>query len=412
MSDRATPGLGRALRIGLPFACAFALSELVRVVNAVAAPALAADLGLDAVGLGLVTSAYFLGFAVAQLPSGVLVDRHGPRPVIATLLVIAAVGVAAMGLAPDAAFLAGARFATGIGMSVCLMAGFKAFAMGLPTHWLPLANACLLAAGQLGSLLGTTPAERLVAAVGWRGPFLALAATVLGSAVLAAFLVPTRQGHGPPLGPLVRELGRVLTSATFWRVAPLCMTTTAAVLATPALWAGGWLRDVAGLDAESAGYYLGAIAIGMGVGYVALGWLGVRPERYGLDLRRLTIVSSLAFLAVQLAIIAGGRVAPLLLWTGFGFLGTCGAYGYAMLTRSFGAALAGRALTAANLGVVVSAFAIQYGPGWIIAQWPASGGAHPAIAYQAAFGAVLAVQAAAFLWFLRAPRQKGSDPFS
>ena len=406
------PMLGRALAIGVPFAVAFAISELLRVINAVAAPALTAELGLDAALLALVTSAFFLGFAAVQLPAGVLVDRYGPGRVVAALLVVAALGTAGFGLAPDAATLAIARFATGVGMSVSLMAGFAAFAIWLPATWLPLANACLLAAGQVGAFMGTAPAERLVALVGWRPPFLGLALAIVGAAVLAAWLVPTRdpgpQGT-PPFRHLVRDLGGVLVSATFWRITPLCMTTTAAVLATPGLWAGGWLRDVAGLGAEATGFHLGAIAIGMAVGYVGLGWLAVRPERLGLGLGGLFIGASLAFLGVQAAIILVGRVAPLAFWAAFGLLGTSGTYGYAMLVRTFGAGLAGRALTAANLGVVACAFAVQYGPGWILAQWPTVDGHHPEVAYQAAFGAVLVVQAASFAWFVR-PRPAQRSP--
>jgi MFS family permease len=397
-------GLGRAVRVGAPFAFAFAISELLRVVNAVAAPALAADLTLDAVGLGLVTGAYFLGFAVTQLPAGVLMDRYGARPVVAVLLVVATLGTAAFALAPGLAAAVAARFVMGIGMAVTLMAGLQAFAQWLPAAWLPLANACLLASGQVGSLIGTTPAERLVAAVGWREPLLGLALAIAVAAAFVAFTVPARPRRASDLATELRGLGSVLGSAVFWRIAPLCTTTTAAVLATPALWAGGWLRDVAGLDAATAGLHLGAIAVGMGAGYVALGWLAVRLGRAGVTLRRLVIVTSLVFIAIQAAIIAVGTVAPLALWTAFGFMGTCGAYGYAMLTRAFGTALAGRALTAANLGVVIGAFAVQYGPGWILAQWPVEAGRHPAIAYQVAFGAVLAVQVASLAWFLRGRR--------
>ncbi|MBM3583467.1 MAG: MFS transporter [Alphaproteobacteria bacterium] len=400
----AAAGLGRALRVGAPFAFAFAISELLRVVNAVAAPALAADLALDAVGLGLVTGAYFLGFAVAQLPCGVLMDRYGARPVVAVLLVIATLGTVAFALAPGLAPAAAARFVMGIGMAVTLMAGLQAFAQWLPAAWLPLANAGLLASGQVGSLIGTTPAERLVAAVGWREPLLGLALAIAAAAAFVALAVPARPRRAGNLASELSGLSLVLGSAAFWRIAPVCTTTTAAVLATPALWAGGWLRDVAGLDAAAAGLHLGAIAVGMGAGYVALGWLAVRLGRAGVALRHLVVVTTLAFMAIQAAIIVDGMVAPLVLWTAFGFLGTCGAYGYAMLTRVFGTALAGRALTAANLGVVVGAFAVQYGPGWILAQWPAEAGRHSVIAYQVAFGAVLAVQVLSLVWFLRGRR--------
>ena len=50
------------------------------------------DLGLSASQLGLLTSAYFLAFALVQLPVGLLLDRFGPRRVESLLLLVAALG--------------------------------------------------------------------------------------------------------------------------------------------------------------------------------------------------------------------------------------------------------------------------------------------------------------------------------
>ena len=80
------------IRVFLPFAFGYFLSYLYRVVNAVIAPDLIAEVGLDAADLGLLTSAYFLTFAILQLPLGILLDRFGPRKTEAALLVFAALG--------------------------------------------------------------------------------------------------------------------------------------------------------------------------------------------------------------------------------------------------------------------------------------------------------------------------------
>ena len=63
----------------LPFAAGYYLSYLFRTINALIAADLTAELGLSAADLGLLTSIYFLVFAAAQMPFGVLLDRHGPR---------------------------------------------------------------------------------------------------------------------------------------------------------------------------------------------------------------------------------------------------------------------------------------------------------------------------------------------
>jgi sugar phosphate permease len=78
----------------LPFAGGYFLSYLFRVVNAVIAPDLASDVGVDPSQLGLLTATYLIAFAAFQLPLGILLDRFGPRVVEAALLLFAAAGAA------------------------------------------------------------------------------------------------------------------------------------------------------------------------------------------------------------------------------------------------------------------------------------------------------------------------------
>src|SRR3981189_3929605 len=75
------------LRIFLPFAFAYFLSFIFRGVNAVIFPYLERDIGITAADLGLLTSAFFLFFALVQPLQGVALDRYGPRRVQTVLLV-------------------------------------------------------------------------------------------------------------------------------------------------------------------------------------------------------------------------------------------------------------------------------------------------------------------------------------
>ena len=61
-----------------PFAAGYYLSYFYRYINAVIAKDLVRDFGLAPADLGLLTSAYFLSFALFQVPLGVLLDRYGP----------------------------------------------------------------------------------------------------------------------------------------------------------------------------------------------------------------------------------------------------------------------------------------------------------------------------------------------
>src|SRR6516225_7882409 len=75
---------------------------------------------------GVACFSYFLVFAGAQIPIGVLLDRHGPRRVQSVLLVIAVGGISLFGNADSLAELLVGRAMIGLGVAAALMAGLKA----------------------------------------------------------------------------------------------------------------------------------------------------------------------------------------------------------------------------------------------------------------------------------------------
>ena len=75
------------------------------------------------------------------------------------------------------------------------------------------------------------------------------------------------------------------------------------------------------------------------------------------------------------------------------------------MTELFPKSASGRASGALNLLHIGSAFAVQVAVGFIVELWPVEAGRHPPIAYQTALGINLALQAAAFLWFVRPKRR-------
>ena len=58
---------------------AYVLSQFYRVFLAVLSPTLAAELGVGASALGWASAAWFIAFALMQIPLGLALDRIGPR---------------------------------------------------------------------------------------------------------------------------------------------------------------------------------------------------------------------------------------------------------------------------------------------------------------------------------------------
>ena len=394
------------LRIFLPFAAGYFLSYVYRTINAVLSPHLAAELGLNASDLGLLTSVYFLTFAAFQLPLGLLLDRFGPRRVEATLLLFAAAGAGLFAISRDSLGLVVGRGLIGLGVSACLMASFKAFVLWFPAARLPVVNGWIMAAGGLGALVATAPVEAALRLTGWRGVFAGLMLLSIAGAVALWLAVPERS-HAAPVGSgreQWRGVATIFRSPLFWRIAPCSVVSQAAFMAIQGLWAGPWLRDVAGLDRTAAAGYLFWIAAAMVAGFLGMGQLTYRLARRGFAPLKVAAGGMALFMLTQLALLLKlGPLGPL--WVLFGFLGTAGTLNYAILTQAFPPALAGRVNTALNLLVFVAAFAGQWGMGAIINQWPALNGGYAEPGYQWAFGLALALQGLTWAWLLPGARR-------
>src|SRR6187401_2806125 len=84
-----------------PFAVGYFLPFFFRHVTAVISKDLSTEFSLTPSDLGLLTSMYLLTFAAFQLPLGVLLDRYGPRRVVAALMCVAATGAFTFAVARD-----------------------------------------------------------------------------------------------------------------------------------------------------------------------------------------------------------------------------------------------------------------------------------------------------------------------
>lgn len=382
---------------------AYLISELYRNVNGVIAPALRRSLDIGPEQLGLLSSVFLLALALIQVPVGLLLDRFGSRRVVSSFMIVAALGAWLFTLPSYAAALAG-RLLIGLGLGACWAGAYRANVLWWPAERLALANGVLLGLSGLGALLATLPTAMLLQSLRWQTLFYGLAAITLLLALLIWLLVPThpaeREGNGSSLGGLLS----VIRHPLFMRVWPMTLMCEGSWLAWQGLWAGGWMREVVGLNGRTAAFYLLGLATAIVVGQLLLSAITDRLIRQGVPLIRLMRVMLIGFVAVQVAIIWLPLPGISLLWIAFGLLTVGPILAYAWLAAELPSHLSGRLISLLNMAATLGGFILQYTVGWMIELWPQTNDHYPDAAWRWTLSMMIVLQILAVARLWRLPR--------
>lgn len=383
-----------------PFVAAYYLSFLFRTINATAAGSLTSEFGLSAGDLGLLTSVYYLTFAAAQIPIGILLDRYGPGQIQSAVMVAAALGAALFAVSDNFWLLLGGRALIGLGVAASLTAGLKALVLWFPSERIPLLNGLMIMLGALGAATATLPAEFLLVSVGWRALFVLLAIFTAGCALVIYLAVPEVPAPISVTGG-PNSLRMVYSDPRFWRLVPLSATCIGTAWALQGLWAAPWLSDVERLDRSGLLWHLLIMAIALSLGALLWGVAVDRLRRHGVGPRALLGLVAMIFIAAQLALILRLPLPPYVPWIVVAAVGAGTVLSYAILAEYFPTELASRANAALNLFHIGGAFVVQYMTGLVVQLWAPTDGHYPEIAYQTAFALNVGLQIAAGVWFAR-----------
>ena len=383
-----------------PLTAGYLLSYLLRNVNGAMAPDIMQDLGFGADRLGQATSIYFLLFAAAQLPTGILLDRFGPNRVQAGQLLLAVAGAWLCSAATNpASFMAG-RALIGLGTAGALVAALKAASLLVAPSRLALTNGTITMFGGVGALAATWPVDFGLMHMDWRALLGLLAIAVAATAV--ATLAATPRRDPAPLRRPAREaapgLRDIVLHPTFVAFCPLYASITGAVFAMQGVWAGRWMADVNQFSRAEITTLLACMAGALIVSAPCWGLLTRWLVRKG-RLMAAAPLSVVAAIGVELLIMSGLPVPAVVSWGLLALFGGMTVMSFSVLAQTFPVAAIGRANAALNVMQIGCAFALQFGYGQIVARWPGDHGHYPVEAYRLALLLPIALQLLALAWF-------------
>jgi predicted MFS family arabinose efflux permease len=376
----------------------FIVGFFYRVSMAVVSRDLAADLGLSAAQLGVMSAIYFYAFAFSQIPLGPLIDRYGGRAIISILGVVTTCGSLTFAVAPNYLTALAGRGLLGLGTAAILMGSLKIFTNYFSHQEFPKVSGFMIAAGNMGSVFATAPLAFAIGLFTWRPIFLAMT-IAQALATISVFLIvrDAPSGSGNRFAPSPERAGGaetgvlgvwklLLGSPDFWLISLIAFFWYANYMVLLALWGGPYLMEGVGLGRSqagtvllytSAGYICGSLLVGK-----AIDWLGGSLEKTILCGQSLLLAAMTAMLGP-----ADHFPVPLLAAVFFavGLVSASGVIIYPLARKLVPPHSAATAMTCVNFFLLMGAATMQHIMGYYIYSFPRTPAGYPAAAYHGAF---------------------------
>ena len=230
-----------------------------RVSTSVIANDLLMTFQAHATALGLMSSMYFYVYAFEQPLVGHLSDLLGPQKVVGIWSLIAAAGCIIFGLSPTIQWAAFGRGIIGLGVGGVYVPAMKAFSQWFKKREFATITGLLLAFGNLGAIVATTPLAWIVSIWGWRVSFFVIGGVTLLLALLALLIIhdfkpPEEPSEEIPISgkkihmPASGILFNVLKLPRFWIMAAIFFCGFGTYFTFQGLWATPFLMSVFEID--------------------------------------------------------------------------------------------------------------------------------------------------------------------
>jgi MFS family permease len=350
----------------------FFYAWVLRVSPSVMVEELMRDFAVGGAAIGNLSALYFYGYAGMQVPVGLMIDRFGPRRLLAASALVCGASCLLVAWSPTLEGVALGRFLIGASAAFSLVGAFAVAGQWFAPTQFALLGGLAMASGMAGGVLGQAPVRLLVEMQGWR-PTLAVMAIggLVISGMALAFVRDRTRGKGG-LVAVLGGLGRVLQSPQTWLIGLAGLGTNGTLLGFGGLWGVPFMRAAHGLEPATAAFVTSLLIAGWGCGAPVFGWLSDRMGR-----RRVPFLIGYGICLPAFMVLVYGpplvpeAVAALTFLTGFG--GSAQIVCFATVREVNPPALSGTAIGVVNAFVTGTGAIYQPMIGWLLdASWSGS----------------------------------------
>ena len=392
--------VNKSILIFCVFAFGFFISNLLRSITATLTPVLTLEFDLTAGNLGLLAGGYFLGFSLMQIPAGYLLDKYGPKKVVAYLLLIALISTISFAFAKNFTGLLISRFFIGVGVAACLMGPLTGYRVWFEEKYQQRANSWMLMVASFGFVISTLPVQILLPVIGWRSIFLLIVILILLSIILIVLFIPSWQNYNDiEINKQSAKISDVWKNKFFISLMPIAFFNYGGVQAMQTLWAGPWMLNVSGYSPLDSATGLFWINITMLIAFLFWGYILPKLSSYGIDSMKIVKFGLPISYLIFFLIIVMGQKAGAAMFTTYILSSIVLSLTQPAVALSFPQNLAGKSLTSFNVFIHSGTFFVQWGIGLII-DYCKSIGFDTVLSYRVSFSVFLIICILSYVFFI------------
>lgn len=233
---------------------------------------------LTAFGGGILASSYYYIYVFLQIPSGMLIDRYGPRGILSAGALTVCIGSMLFSIAKTVILALLGRVLMGIGAAFAFVGCLNLIAMWFPARRFAFMTAIVETAGMFGAITGNLWIANFIHQVGWRD---CIEVAALFSAILSLLLFfivrdnarKKKTSTSRNTTSLRDGLNSVVRNPAMWLNGIYCGFMFGLVTVFIALWAIPFFEATHHASLMQATLTTSAVYVGMAIGGPLIGWL-------------------------------------------------------------------------------------------------------------------------------------------
>ena len=262
---------------------AYSLSFFQRVYPSVLSLDLMEAFSVDAAGFGVISSATMLGYAITQIPSGLLTDILGGRRALVLYQVLAGLCCMVFTFCESLMPAVVCRFLLGLTLA-CNVPAYKLLASCVPAERYAQYCSILTGCGAVGTLLASTPLVLFVGLVGWRAAlFMVGLFTVFLGGMMYVLLSDGDVAPGDSalsvrdnMCALRNGIAVIVRMRNFWFIVLWFMFIVGNLFTLLTAWWGSYLMQANGLSKDMAGFSMSIMSLAPLALLMVFPWLSDR----------------------------------------------------------------------------------------------------------------------------------------